>query len=41
MVECKKDDVDCELTYIRALANLAHPLSIDVLLNFAQNGSRK
>ncbi|VVC41334.1 Hypothetical protein CINCED_3A012915 [Cinara cedri] len=39
--KCKKDDDECLLTYIRALANLKHPLSVDTLLNYALNGNRK
>lgn len=39
--KCKQDDEECILIYIRALANLKHPLSIDILLNIAHNGSRK
>lgn len=41
LVNCNKDDDECILTYIRSLANLRHPLSIDVLLSFAENGNRK
>ncbi|XP_050434632.1 microsomal triacylglycerol transfer protein [Adelges cooleyi] len=37
----KGDDDECRLVYIRALANLRHPKSIDVLLDIAQNGNRK
>lgn len=39
--KCKLDDDECILTYIRALSNLKHPLSIEVLLSFAQHGNRK
>ncbi|XP_025199108.1 microsomal triglyceride transfer protein large subunit [Melanaphis sacchari] len=38
--KCKLDDDECILTYIRALSNLKHPLSIEVLLSFAQHGNR-
>ncbi|XP_050546940.1 microsomal triacylglycerol transfer protein [Daktulosphaira vitifoliae] len=35
------DDDECRLVYIRALTNLQHPKSIEVLLDIAQNGNRK
>lgn len=38
--KCKQDDDECILTYIRALSNLKHPLSVEVLLSFAQHGNR-
>lgn len=38
--KCELDDDECILTYIRALSNLKHPLSIELLLTFAQHGNR-
>ncbi|KAL5233567.1 hypothetical protein ACI65C_000977 [Semiaphis heraclei] len=38
--KCKLDDDECILTYIRALSNLKHPLSVEMLLTFAQHGNR-